>query len=410
MWTRQQNLLSLFEWCEVIGVNPYLLAQIGEPSNLLSNSLGQCENVFYQTAAAGSGHLSREDIATAIGQAEIAVANWCKAWPAPKAESYPVEYPRSANLRWRQLWYGTSGRLKTVVANYGFIQSMGVYVDTLIEADVALVLSDPYGDGFDTFWSISVTVPTGTTADELTVFYSAGDIPIPLSREECQIRPVTINISGTTATITGQLVQAVQLTNYLKRVGTPLDATDPTIYITTVDVYRRTIDLNQSGTLIWNEGDCPEPPCNYYSSSACFQSTNARQGYITPIPAEYDTTIENYSRLYPNRIDAPDQVNVNVISGIPLVNGQMASPFREAVAYLSVGSFLQSRSCGCEIADNIILALRSMPTTSKGTLEISQRLYDAVSSKFGVVNRGTVKAYNAVMNNPSQRVFRSGAW
>lgn len=411
MWTAQKTLLSLVEWCEVIGINPWLVAQVGEPHEDLARVLGQCENVFYQNAAQSAGHLSREDIAQAIVQAEQSIADLLNTWIAPKAESYTVLYPRPANLRWRQLWDGTSGRLKSVRANYGNIQSMGVNVDTLVQAAVAVTPSNPYSDAFDTQWSLSVTVPTGTLASQVKVFFVSADIPAPYTRTDAEIAPVKVTISGTTATIQGQMTQLIKIANYLKLVPAPLNATD-LIYATTVDVYTRIPDLNQSGALIWdNSGYCPDAPCEYSASSACFYATDAKGGYVAPLPAEFDATENEYVRLFPERYVAPDRVYLNLISGIPRdADGRVTQPLRQAVTYLSVGLFLQDKSCGCAMADNILFALRNQPINKDGIMEVSQQTMEAVSAKFGVVNRGTIKAYQLITTNQYLHVHRSVNW
>lgn len=408
MWTKAKPLLSLTEWCEVIGINPYLVAQIGVPASDLGIDLGQCENVFWQTANRFSDHLSREDIANAILQAETYFSQWALTHPAPKAESYEVLYPRPANLTYRQLWSGASGRLKTIEANMGNIISVGVYTETEIEANVSLTFSNPYGDAFDTQFSLSVTVPAGTTADEVVCYFSAGDIPSALSQSDCEVRPLKVTISGNTATIYGEVFQIVKLPNYLKIAPVALNATDATIFVDTLDVYRRTIDLTQSGTLYWDNDGCANPPCTVYSTSACFQETNKKQGYIAPIPALFDEATQQYNRLYPLRASAPDRVNLNVISGIPRdANGRMAEPYKTVIAYLATGKFIQDKTCGCAQADNIIYKLRGMPMRDDGTLEISQPLFEAVSGQFGVVNRATVTAYTQVAHWQNLRIHRS---
>jgi len=408
MWTKNKPLLSLLEWSEVIGINPYLLAQIGTPPTDLSIELGQCENVFYQGASQRSDHLSREDIALAILQAETYISQWALTYPAPKFESYTLQYPRPANLNWRQLWIGASGRLKSLETNFGNIISVGSYTEAVLQAGAAVVGSDPYSDGFNTQFTITVAVPAGTLASEVVLYFASADIPPALSQSDCEIRPIKTVISGLVATITGSMTQLVKIANYLKLVPATLNVTDAAIYATTVDVYRRTVDLNNSAALIWDLEYCPSPPCNYTYTGACFYETDKAQGYIAPVPATWDEATQQYSRVCSGRYDAPDRVVLNVVSGIPRdADGRMAQPWKLVIAYLSVGLFLQNKTCGCALADQILFALRSMPMKDDGALEISQSLFDAVSARFGVVNRGTVKAYTQVSTWDTLKIYRS---
>lgn len=408
MWTQAKPLLSLMEWASAIGLNPYIVAQIAEPDTLLFRERGRCENPFYQRADQGFEALSREDVANAIIEAEHLIAEMALTFPAPKYDAQTVAYPREARLDYTQLWMGSTGRLKPVYYKYGNIISMGTYEETLIEADVAITPDDPYGDGFDTAFSATVTVPLGTTADELTFYFSAGDIPDEFSRADMDIRPLKVVISGTTATIQGKMVQVVLVSNYLKQIPEILDATDAAIYADTIDVYRRTVDLTQSGSIQWDNTDfCPEPPCTYTAASACFYATNAREGIVTPIPGQFDSDLQEYERVFPDRWRAPDRVNMNVISGIPrLPNGQMAEPWRKWVAQLATALMPQSKACGCAMADTILYFYRSLPLRDDGTLEVSQNLVDAVGNKWGNTFRGAVRTYAALASNETDRIYR----
>lgn len=408
MWTQAKPLLSLYEWSQVIGLNPYIVAQIGEPSNLLSRELGRCERPFFQQADQGFEALSREDVAQAIIEAERLISELALTYPAPQYDAQTVVYPREARLDYTQLWMGSTGRLKPVYYKYGNIISMGVYTETLIEADVAITPDDPYSDGFDTTFSATVTVPAGTTADELTFYFSAADIPDEFSRPEMDIRPLKVSISGNTATIRGKMVQVVLVENYLKQVPDILDATDTAIYAGTIDVYRRTIDLTQSGSIQWdNLGFCPDPPCTYTAASACFYATDANQGIVTPIPGQFDADLQEYERVFPDRWRAPDRVAMNVISGIPrLDNGQMANPWRKWVAMLATALMPQSKACGCDVADTILYYYRSLPLRDDGTLEVSQNLVDAAGSAWGCGYRGAVRVYAELISSQTARVYR----
>lgn len=405
MWTREKPLTSLYEWAQEIGLNPFIVAQISQPASALSIR-GDCNTPFFQTAAQGSLSLSRDNVADCLIEAENLIAGMMFTHPAPKFESYPVQYPRDSNLQYPQLWRGNSDRLRPIHLNYGNIISLGVYEEALIDADVTLTFSDPYSDGFDTVFSLTVTVPTGTTYDEIVCYFSDAD-SFDLPHDELEVRPLKVTISGTTATITGHVTQIVRLNNYLKMNPSALNATD-SIYVETLDVYRKTIDESQAGTLIWNNLYCPNPPCSYTTTSACFQATDFKQGFITPVPADWNIDTEAFAFAYPDRWIAPNSVQVNVISGIPRdESGKVRAIWRKAVCLLATALLPQEKSCGCMQADNILYTYRSLPVNEQGNYEVDPSILGLISKAFGTANRGAIQAYTMLSTNENLPIFRS---
>lgn len=413
MWTKTKPLLSLLEWAEIIGINPWILAQVGEPSETitpyLEDNVASCARVFYQDASKTSGALAREEIAEALVQAQELVAKVAMTYPAPIELSETILYPRQAHLKYGNVWWGQSGRVKSLRVNYGNMISTGVYEETLIEADVTVVPDDPYADGFDTVWSATVNVPVGTTADEVMVYFASADY-YDQSRENMRIYPVKVSISGNVATISGHMTQLVLIGNYLKLAPTKLDATD-SIYATEIDVYRRTVDLTASGTLLWESNtyadgiDCPNPPCTTYITAGCFGMTDPVGGWVSPIPAQYDEALAQYTRITPTEYFAPDRVNINYIAGYPLVNGRMASPWNRIVALLAT-ALLPNRTCGCERADLRLFHYRQLPQDDDKNLQVSVDLINVTSGMFGVTGRGAIQAYQ-LLNNDNLRIYRS---
>jgi hypothetical protein len=411
MWSVHKPETSLWEWAEVLGLNPFLLAQTGTPSELLANSFGACETVFFQTASQRSDHLSRDDVALALLKAESLIARYTRTYPAPRAFRENILYPRPANYSYAQLFRGSSQRLKPIELQYGEVNALGVYEETLIDDNVAVTLSDPFTDGFSTRFSATVTVPAGTLASELRFYYSASD-RTTLTLEQARIYPLEISIIGTTATITGDVALIVKPSLYLKRVPQILNALNNTNYVTTIDVYRQSVDISQSGTLIWDNIPCDNPPCEYTTTSACFYLTDTRHGYLTPIPAAYDEDTEEFYRVYPTcKRFAPDRVVANYIAGVPRDDdGLVNVTWRQAVVYLSTALLPQTKTCGCEQADVILYYYRSLPTQGQGeSLEASPDLLAQTSQAFGINNRGATQAYILLRENP-YRTYRSVNW
>lgn len=401
MWSRTKSLLSLLEWAEIVEISPYLLSQTSEPANLLARSIGQCQTPFFQSGDKGSDMLGREEVAQALQDAEHLIAKILNTFPAPKQLSDTLQYPRPHNLKYGNMWDGLSGRLKSVRTNYGGILSTGVYLDTLVQANIAVTTSDPYNDTFDTAWQATVNVPVGTLESEVVVFFSSADrYDYPV--EDMEIRPVSVSISGNVATIRGIMPQLITIDNYLKLVPTELNARDATIYATTIDVYRRTVDLSEAGTLIWENPvwlNCSQDaPCEVALSTSCFQATDARQGWLAPIPAVYDSDLAEYAALYPDcQIYAPSRVQVNYISGYPLVNGKMVRPLAQAVAYLAT-ALLPNRTMGCTHADTRLFYYRETPKDDQNQFEILPEYFAYANKMFGVGGRGALRAASILMN------------
>lgn len=411
MWSKTKPLLSLWQYSQILGINPFIFAQIGTPSEDLGRIRGQCETVFYQSAAQYGEHLSRDDIAQALVRAQNLIAKWQLTYPAPKqilAEQ--LQYPRPHNFSYEQLWRGASRRLKSVTTTWGNIFSTGVWTLTEIETDVAVTLSDPYGDGFDTYFSASVTVPTGTGVGELKAYFSVGD-RYTLTFEEAEIQGFQVSISGTTATLSGSITLLVQPALYLKLVPDDLTVSDATNYVTTIDVYRQTVDLSQSGTLLWDNEDCGDGnPCTASVTTACFKPTDTASGYLQVVPATWDADTSAFVRAYPYYNRAPDRVQINYISGVALSDtGLMRDDWAQATAMLATAIFPQSKICGCTQADTILFFYRQLPVDKNGTLEISQEVMTEAAQVFGSNNRGACLAYIALQQNP-YRVYRSVNW
>ena len=414
MWTETNTLLSLSEWAKEIGINPLIVAQIGEPRSAVRRDLEtdakNCQDVFYQFASQTGDALAREEIAQAIAQAETLIAKYTNTHIAPVQGTEVISYPRDANLAYGQLWYGNSFRRKAVKTQYGNIQSTGVYEETLIQADVAITSSDPLSQGFNTRFSATVTVPAGTTADEIKVYFNASD-RLHYELEDMEIRPVQISISGTTATITGDNWLLVKPVYYVPFVPQVLDATGA-IYATTFDVYRQQIDLAQSGSLIWEnatylDSGCVDTPCTFELSSGCFAPADTRLGYVIPLPAEYDATLEQYTALCPSQTFAPDRVVLNYISGVSRTDaGLIAQPLRRATALLAT-ALLPNRTCGCARADLRLFHYRQIPLDDSGNLQVAQPIFDAAANTFGVAGRGAIQAFQILHDNEAIVIGKS---
>lgn len=408
-WSKDYKpLLSLIEWGEEIGIDPFVLGGISQPRELLFPHPGsQCQSPFQQFPIQAGERLTREDIADRLVQAEKLISDWLGVFPAPAYWQEEIAYPSPFIAGTDPTLININDDPKSIQLTYGYLQSVGQYVETVLDDAAAVTLSDPYGDGLNTRFSVTVTVPSGTQADEVLLYFVAADRP-GLTRAEGRIQGYTVTITGTSAVITGHVALLVKPANYMKRIPSELSATNLAIYASTVDVYLRTVDTAFGGELIWSlEGspyNCVEPPCEIGMTGACFTPVNLERGWVAPIPASWDETTEAFVSAWPLcGYRAPQRAIVNYVSGIPrYVDGRMVPPFRRAVALLAT-ALLARRETNCALADFRIEYYRTMPTKDDGTLEVPQAILEATGKQFGTMGRGAVQAYSLLLNHPQRK-------
>lgn len=385
MRSSTRSLLTLFEWSSIIGMHPFYLAQIGE--NVPARSRGDCQDVTYQNAFQNSDHLSREEIAEAIAQAEDLFAKNVGYFPAPKYiedesillvnDSYDYYY-----WRWRK---------QTIQTKYGHIQAVGSEALTLVDDEVAVVLSDTYSNGINDTFTATVTVAAGTQPSAICAFFKTGDRGL-LSLQESEIKPLLVTVSGTTATIKGHITLLVKPVEQLTLDPQSLDAEDITIYADEIDIYTRAVDITDQGSLIWN-GVCDcNGACEVSLSEACFQTKSMELGILAPVFASWDADIDNFVASFPC-CAMPERVKVNYYAGYPREdNGRMNQENARIIALLAT-ALLPNRTCGCSRADQRLLYYRNPPTNSQDQIIVSPQIVDETAKAFGTTGRGAIEAY-----------------
>ena len=353
--SRTYTLLSLDQWCEVMGFDNWQFNQIGEGGGLQFRNEAQCEEVWFQEQWQRQ-FLSREEIALAIAKAEATIAPLLHFYPAPSytvAEEVP--YPNDYRVQTPD-WLTPRGMWKSVNLPYKKFCEIGTISRTLIEADVTYTTSDKDGDSLDDTFTMTVTT-TETNPDYIYVYYNASERDT--LDETWQIRPLRVTISGGTATIVGKLSQIVLPSKQLLPNAVPLDV-GASIYATELDVYQVKPDTTDIGTAYWVER--PSAGCYGSGSSAItrYDIANKRAGLIRPVI----NGVYTFGR-------APDRVEINYLSGIPLNGGRVAQPYAQVIAYLAC-AYLPALSCGCERSDQKLYFYRNSPTdTEQGTFPIT---------------------------------------
>lgn len=203
------------------------------------------------------------------------------------------------------------------ILSHAYVDAIGTRGTSVISAGASVVYSDVDGDGVDD--TATITVSTSVTdATEVQVFFKAADSLAPAADERWQIEPLTVSISGGTATITGHRALFVKPSvwrnptrspNYNNASKNAASTTNAADFVTTVDVYRVYPDTTNAVTINANP---------YSSSPAAVQTamttyageaviSNPTLGLVILRP---QTTVDIENR--------PVNVTINYRAGYPL--------------------------------------------------------------------------------------------
>src|SRR3990167_2973410 len=189
--------LSLDKFAKLFGLSPVHFQ--GAAGSNYWPVVGSCDDVWKQWSWQRFDVISKEDLAQSIHDAEEDIKRVLGFPVAPEFVTGEKQtYPKFFDTT----YYGgpvsaTGLRNKAINTRYGRVIAAGRRATTLVDADAAVVYSDPDGDGFDELATITATTSL-TDACEIKL-YVAGKSADPT----WEIRPLkTKSISGTTLTIT----------------------------------------------------------------------------------------------------------------------------------------------------------------------------------------------------------------
>lgn len=354
---RTQTALSIDEWAAILGISPWDVNQFRYPGA----KSAQCQDVIFQYGWI-KDHMSREEIADAISDAEAMLSAELLYAPAPH---YTVDEVIPYTRPYQRQLFGYAGDIrgdwKTLSTRWHKVIKGGVLNRTAIAtiAGADLTAADLDGDGIkETFTAVITNAAIGTIADpyEITLYFAAANRHGEPLDETWRIRPIRVSIAGNTATITGHRTVLANPTPQYGVTAAELDATLDTNYVTSVECYRTFTDdtataaLPYQGVAIWkNNPDCTQD-CTFSVKELCLGESQNEQGQI------FASFGDACDWPFPDR--EPDRVEINYVSGVPLVNGRMDKLMAQMVAYLSV-SLLANEKCGCDRTNRILSKLRS---------------------------------------------------
>lgn len=328
---RSDTLLSLGEFIDWVGGNPWAFAQIdlgGErlrDSNMVSYEYPW--QLPYENDTTRAGSNTRQAVTQAIRRAETQFLKWTKFYPVPVYLTNEEHAIRRSMHSTRRTGYQPK---------YGFVQNFGVRTMTAIDAaDITLERGSP-----DDTFVISVAVPDDTEADSLHVFLTeadAGYTGTPLLKHE--IRPltaITIDDSGGTGNWTAEIEAPAYLfvdpEHYAEKepsvLGHELDT-----YVEAVAVWIETIDTTQPGLAVLIRGRCANPPCgDDVTELICWERIPDWEGFYAA--SRVKLVDEVFQRTAYTQI--PMAMQFNYLAGYPRENRLMAGLVKDILCMLTI--------------------------------------------------------------------------
>jgi len=352
---RSNTLMPLLQLTNWWRLNPWFVAGIDyegltTPGLATSKSVDDPCTCMPQHSWDSKEHWSRDDLIESLKLAEDFFVHEARYFPAPSF----ISNERKAIKYWGVNGFSFTnsiGKLKSLKPKFGcYLQEFGSYslvlnsTDTLVRDDVGVIR--------DEFTAV-VNVPAGTTADQIRVYFTAGDggyIGDPdFNDHTYEIRPVAITIAGLVATIVAPA--------YLFKKPSLDEKTDCVYhvlgtYVDEVSVYLVTIDNCSHGNFICESSNCSTLPCTPTLSPICMSKRAVGgQFWGVPFPAQCndESTLTRYCLTC-----LPDEVEYNYLTGLDIsVGGNMESLHVDVLSKLTIGLMdCVKEWCPCDVCSN----------------------------------------------------------
>ncbi len=257
-----------------MGVNPLHLA--GVQLDEFQTATFSCGVAWPQEGWQNADAVSREALADAIGQAEDELENalgWrlIPSWEVD--ERQPTVRPNRPELI-NVTSLDVRGYHQITKADWGHFISGGVRAKTVLGEARPIVYAETRGIAdYEDEATVTAPVDAGTDPCEIRVYY-----PGKAADDRYEIRPITVVVAGTTATITFARELAVLDTVLENFIFEATEGTDDALFLTTVDVYRVFNDPQTQASFLWEpiggNCDCVStgsacPVCQFQTQTAC---------------------------------------------------------------------------------------------------------------------------------------------
>ena len=406
--------LPLDTYREIIGYHPYHFWQF---ENAQIPAVSNCNRLVYKYPYQDTSRTGRSDLERAIQDAQNLLFEYLNYRVGDWFVEKRVQYPTTKTDQWRIT--DPHGRFRSVNVEEGYIRCLGVKQFTAVELDVSVTYSDENGDGIIDTFTATATIPAELTYDSLAVYFSESDWLNSWSRDDAQIKPANVSVSGTTVTITGNswlLAEPVRYEGFNKN---GLDPDDTAVYVDTLDLYA--ISVQEQGTLVSNApvileyeyrshnqylsdyGTCAD---SIYWGNAEVIGTGLSRVYLVPSSG----VVRDHRRGEIGIVaqPQPDRVAVRYRAGATFqeINNSVTSggSWNRAIAALAT-AMAGKPICNCETANQLYDEWsldRSLTAGRDGeTYAISE---EDLNNPFGT-KRGEIYAYKQVKNLKFTRAF-----
>jgi hypothetical protein len=355
------TMIPLDRAAKIIGIDPYHFNSI---TTLRRPETNACDDIWFQTSDQRVGQLSRDDLAIALKQAETIVSNYLGYFLIPQwiqNEEQIVTKPYSPEL-FNFTGRNSRGQPKSVVTSKGYVIEGGVKAKTLILAGAAVVYSDANSDGFDELATVSV-VTSVTEPQEIHVFF-----PGKSGSDKWEIKPITVSISGGTATITFPKYLSPNPNLWTNEplegdILRTINGDSNSNFLSTLDVYRVYNDPSNQAVLYCEGCSCDScggsgcVVCGWTTNSGCIRVRDSRRGIITYTAAVWNSGTLSFDSLADCCWSEPDKLYINYRSGIrnydlDQPDLQMAPAFERMIVYYAL-TLIDREMNGCENSRNI---------------------------------------------------------
>jgi len=422
------NLLPLDTWRRIFSLNPWHFW--GIRSNIGVAALrSECLDIVTEYSWQGEQSIGRHDIRQGIEAAESIARNWAGYWPAPKYGESEVPWVIGRSYMQGRVWgVQPDWRLQGFRLPEMKLIALGIEARQALDLNAAVVYSDPNVDQINELFTIMVTVPDGTSTDQIAVYFTEADrlYNVEVS-ERWRIQPVIVKaVNSTTIEIKGPRWLCVRPEVYEDTGEEGIDAQDDTKFIESAAVYRRYTDptgttlSTSQAVLTWENRPCHGWWCNCGCTSAVSPAGDpaataqamarggirqAETGIIYAAEAAYDSTSGFWKRL-PSCWE-PDRVKARWLAGVPLINQQLMNPEWARVIARLTAAEMGRPICACETANKELYVWQFDLATATSEAEQYQISPEDLANPVGT-RRGHIQAWKWIARNEGVVGFTPG--
>lgn len=352
--------LPLATFARIFGMHPLHFEQVRLPDSIaLADG---CSQIYFQHSWQTSDHVSREEIAIAIAEAEDRIERELGFRLAPSWEVdewNTTTRPFASEFNTLNM-ADVRGRRQAIGLDWGYFISGGVEKRDLIEEESSIEYSDENEDGYSETATVSVQTDS-TNKNEIRIFYPGhnGD-------PAWEIRPTKVSFEDDDAVITfrRELVVVESKLEAYDITGGEAVGDDDEAFLSSVDVYRVWNDPQTQASLLWEPlagGACRTcegsgcNDCSYATSTGCLILRGTPRSSLVGINvANWDEDDEIFVPAGAASASLPDIVRAYYKAGFRDMRQEytdrMAREWETVVAHMAA-SLLDRPPCDCAKGD-----------------------------------------------------------